>query len=124
MFPFAALQKMNCFHAAICTGGQGLQPAHNGIVYEQIARVQCTDEGSHLSGIQLLPQQQGWVAWGGCVAWHALECLLRGTSQLPPYLCQQALTSVPKAAEAAGSRKGLAISRAYRTENQTLSWSH
>lgn len=49
MFPFTALQKINCFHATICTGGQGLHPAHNDPVYEQIPREQCADEGLHIS---------------------------------------------------------------------------
>lgn len=58
MFPFTALQKINCFHATICTGGQGLHPAHNDPVYEQIPREQCADEGLHCSASSCFPSMR------------------------------------------------------------------
>lgn len=84
MFPFTALQKINCFHAAICTGGQGLHPAHNDTVYKQIPREQCTDEGLHCSAPSMTLSAAPGP--GGREGLRCLKCpgaLAPGTSQLP-----------------------------------------
>lgn len=99
MFPFTALQKINCFHATICTGGQGLHPAHNDTVYQQIPREQGADEGLHCSASSCFPSMTLSAAPspGGREGLHCLKCpraLSPGTSQLPASLCQQALPSV------------------------------
>lgn len=95
MFPFTALQKINCFHATICTGGQGLHPAHNDTVYQQIPREQCTYEGLHCSASSCFPSMTA-PGLGGREGLHCLKCpraLAPDPSQLPASLCQQALAS-------------------------------
>lgn len=96
--PFSVFWKINCFHATICTEGQGLQPAHNDTVYKQIPGEQPT--GLHLSGIQLLPQRDAFCSGrargeGGREGLHCLMCpkALAQRQQLAPCLCQQALAS-------------------------------
>lgn len=119
MFPFTTLQKINCFHATICTGGQGLHPAHNDTVYEQIPREQCTDEGLHCSASSCFPsslQHQARLVGRVCTAWSAQEPLPQApASSLPPSASKH---WPQRSARAAGSRKARVITCASSTENK------
>lgn len=120
MFPFTALQKINCFHATICTGGQGLHPAHNDTVYKQIPREQCTDEGLHCSAPSMTLSAAPGP--GGREGLRCLKCpgaLAPGTSQLPASTSKHWPQRSARAAGAAGSRKGRVTPRASWTESQT-----
>lgn len=92
-FPFAALRKINCFHATACTGGQGLHPAHRTPCRSKypergVQTKACTSQalscfpGATLSAAPGLGSREG------------LRCLACPTA-LPhaPCHCQQALAS-------------------------------
>lgn len=113
VFPFAARWKINCFHATLCTGGQGLHPAHSDTVYEQTPREPCTDEALHLPGMQLLPGAMVSAA-SGQGAREALRCR---THSRAPFHGHTGPSAVP---EAAGSTKGPITPCAYRTDEPNL----
>lgn len=113
VFPFAARWKINCFHATLCTGGQGLHPAHSDTVYEQTPREPCTDEALHLPGMQLLPGAMVSAA-SGQGAREALRCQ---THSRAPFHGHTGPSAVP---EVAGSTKGPITPCAYRTDEPNL----
>lgn len=93
MFPFTALQKINCFHAAMCPGGQGLHRAHNDTVCsqhpERSAQMKaCTAQ--HPAALQ----HQAWLAGRAGTACSAQEPC-PSTSQLPASASRPGLSTVP-----------------------------
>lgn len=112
MFPFTALQKINCFHAALCPGGQGLHRAHNDTV-QPAPRAQCTDEGLHCSA----PSCSAAPGLAGREGWHCLQCPGALSQHQPaPCLCQQAW---PQRSARAAPRRGHITAHTSRTGNQT-----
>ena len=97
MFPIRCSPK-DCFHATVCTGGQGLHPAHNDTMYEQIPREQrtqvkaCTSQASSYFPGATLSAASGP---GGREGLRCLTCprALACRHQPAPCLCQQALAS-------------------------------
>lgn len=107
MFPFTALQKINCFHAALCPGGQGVHPAHSDTVCSQHPESSAHTKACTAQHPAAL-QHQAWLAGRAGTACSAQEPC--------PSTSQQAW---PQHSARAAPRKGHITAHTSRTGNQT-----